>query len=175
MRAQEQQQEYSSIAQRKGSIRTEDGVQISWQAIGHGPPIICCNGVGVSTFFWKYICQYFGSQYTIILWDYRGHGESQRNFTHGMPDLSIERHVKDLQQVCTHLLPETSPAILLGHSMGCQVCIEFQRTHPQLVKLKEKQTRNGLRLLLVFDKVTTVDKALKFLEPFTPQTKNVSV
>nr|WP_288932589.1 transcription-repair coupling factor [uncultured Allomuricauda sp.] len=53
--------------------------------------------------------------------------------------------------------------------------LQYAQTHPQLVKLKEKQTRNGLRLLLVFDKVTTVDKALKFLEPFTPQTKNVSV
>ncbi len=53
--------------------------------------------------------------------------------------------------------------------------LQYAQTHPQLVKLKEKQTRNGLRLLLVFDKVTTVDKALKVLEPFTPQTKNVSV
>ena len=52
--------------------------------------------------------------------------------------------------------------------------LQYAQTHPQLVKLKEKQTRNGLRLLLVFDKVTTVDKALKVLEPFTPQKENVS-
>lgn len=44
--------------------------------------------------------------------------------------------------------------------------LQYAQTHPQLVKLKEKQTRNGLRLLLVFDKITSVDKALKALEPF---------
>lgn len=44
--------------------------------------------------------------------------------------------------------------------------LQYAQTHPQLVKLKEKQTRNGLRLLLVFDRVTSVDKALKVLEPF---------
>ncbi|WP_437399239.1 transcription-repair coupling factor [Flagellimonas lutimaris] len=52
--------------------------------------------------------------------------------------------------------------------------LQYAQTHPQLVKLKEKQTRNGLRLLLVFDKITSVDKALKVLEPFTPQEQNVS-
>ncbi|MEC3964234.1 transcription-repair coupling factor [Flagellimonas halotolerans] len=46
--------------------------------------------------------------------------------------------------------------------------LQYAQTHPQLVKLKEKQTRNGLRLLLVFDRVTSVDKALKVLEPFMP-------
>lgn len=31
--------------------------------------------------------------------------------------------------------------------------------------MKEKKTRSGLRLLLTFEKVTTVDKALKVLQP----------
>ncbi|AEM70687.1 transcription-repair coupling factor [Allomuricauda ruestringensis DSM 13258] len=49
--------------------------------------------------------------------------------------------------------------------------LQYAQTHPQLVKLKEKQTRNGLRLLLVFDRITSVDKALKVLEPFRLNTK----
>ncbi|WP_421808151.1 transcription-repair coupling factor [Flagellimonas sp.] len=48
--------------------------------------------------------------------------------------------------------------------------LQYAQTHPQLVKLKEKQTRNGLRLLLVFDKINSVDKALKALEPFSLST-----
>jgi len=51
--------------------------------------------------------------------------------------------------------------------------LQYAQTHPQLVKLKEKQTRNGLRLLLTFDRVTSVEKALKVLEPFMSQ-KQVS-
>ncbi len=50
--------------------------------------------------------------------------------------------------------------------------LQYVQSHPQQAKLKEKQTRNGLRLLLVFDRVTSVEKALKALEPFGT---NVSV
>jgi transcription-repair coupling factor (superfamily II helicase) len=41
------------------------------------------------------------------------------------------------------------------------------QSHPQKLTMKEKQTRNGLRLLLTFEGVSTVDKALKALEPFS--------
>ncbi|MEW2920988.1 transcription-repair coupling factor [Muricauda sp. ANG21] len=47
--------------------------------------------------------------------------------------------------------------------------LQYVQHHPQQAKLKEKQTRNGLRLLLVFDRITSVEKALKALEPFSPQ------
>ena len=39
------------------------------------------------------------------------------------------------------------------------------QSHPGAVKMKEKQTRAGLRLLLTFEKVTTVNKALESLKP----------
>lgn len=44
--------------------------------------------------------------------------------------------------------------------------LQFVQSHPQHCKMKEKNTRNGLRLLLTFDHITSVDKALKALEPF---------
>ncbi|SDQ20855.1 transcription-repair coupling factor [Flagellimonas zhangzhouensis] len=52
--------------------------------------------------------------------------------------------------------------------------LQYAQTHPQLVKLKEKETRNGLRLLLTFDRITNVEKALKVLQAFTPQKENIS-
>jgi len=52
--------------------------------------------------------------------------------------------------------------------------LHYVQHHPQQAKLKEKQTRNGLRLLLVFDRVTSVEKALKVLEPLSPQKVAVS-
>jgi len=42
--------------------------------------------------------------------------------------------------------------------------LKFVQTHSQDCKMKEKQTRNGLRLLLSFENITTVDKALKALQ-----------
>ncbi|MHA7865415.1 transcription-repair coupling factor [Flagellimonas marinaquae] len=52
--------------------------------------------------------------------------------------------------------------------------LQYVQSHPQQAKLKEKQTRTGLRLLLTFDRITSLDKALKVLAPFTPQEQNVS-
>lgn len=43
--------------------------------------------------------------------------------------------------------------------------LQYVQTHPQTCKMKEKETRNGLRLLLTFDKITSVEKALKVLRP----------
>ncbi|MBT8239419.1 MAG: transcription-repair coupling factor, partial [Croceitalea sp.] len=47
--------------------------------------------------------------------------------------------------------------------------LQYVQSHPQQCKLKEKQTRNGLRLLLVFDRINSVDEALKVLEPLMVQ------
>ncbi|KPM32266.1 Transcription-repair coupling factor [Croceitalea dokdonensis DOKDO 023] len=44
--------------------------------------------------------------------------------------------------------------------------LQYVQSHPHHCQLKEKQTRNGLRLLLVLDGVTSVEKALKALAPF---------
>ena len=43
--------------------------------------------------------------------------------------------------------------------------LQFVQTHPNACKMKEKQTRNGLRLLLTFDNISTVNKALTALKP----------
>jgi transcription-repair coupling factor (superfamily II helicase) len=43
--------------------------------------------------------------------------------------------------------------------------LQYVQTHPQTCTMKEKKTRSGLRLLLTFDKVTSVDRALQVLKP----------
>ncbi|MBB1489697.1 hypothetical protein H4O21_24110, partial [Oceanospirillum sp. D5] len=43
--------------------------------------------------------------------------------------------------------------------------LQFVQTHSQSCKMKEKQTRNGLRLLLTFDGITSVEQALEALKP----------
>src|SRR5690554_122006 len=44
--------------------------------------------------------------------------------------------------------------------------LQYVQSHPQKVSMKEKQTRNGLRLLLTFEGISSVDNALRVLEPF---------
>ncbi|WP_297334741.1 transcription-repair coupling factor [Flavobacterium sp.] len=42
--------------------------------------------------------------------------------------------------------------------------LQFVQKHPNLTRMKEKQTKNGLRLLLTFENVKSLKKALELLE-----------
>ncbi len=44
--------------------------------------------------------------------------------------------------------------------------LQFVQAHPKLCKIKEKQTRNGLRLLLVFENINSLDKAYLAIQHF---------
>lgn len=43
--------------------------------------------------------------------------------------------------------------------------LQFVQKHPNTCKMKEKQTRNGLRLILTFNNIKSVGSALKVLQP----------
>jgi len=43
--------------------------------------------------------------------------------------------------------------------------IQYAKTNPSFVKMKEKNTRNGLRLIITFENITTINKALHCLSP----------
>ena len=115
---------------RSGFVRTDDGVDLYYRSIGEGPPIICCNGVGVSTFFWKYVVSHFRDRFQIVLWDYRGHGRSGSPTDVHHADVSMERNALDLRAVIQHVSLSELP-VLMGHSMGCQVILEFYNHFPK--------------------------------------------
>jgi len=119
--------------QRAGFAKTSDGMHLYWRAIGEGPPMACCNGVGVSTFFWKYVAEHFSQQYTVVLWDYRGHGRSSLPAVPEEANLSVEQNAEDLFLVLDRI-GLTEPAVLLGHSMGCQVILEATKQQPRRVR-----------------------------------------
>jgi pimeloyl-ACP methyl ester carboxylesterase len=104
-----------------------DGVHLHWQAVGSGPALVCNNGVGVSTFFWHYIIEHFQDRYTVLTWDYRGHGKSDPVPDPVAGEVGIEQHAQDLLAVLDDA--GVTEALFLGHSMGCQVAIEaFRRS-----------------------------------------------
>ena len=121
-----------------GHAISSDGIELYWRAVGKGPWIVCCNGVGVSTFFWKYLVAHFSHSHTVIVWDYRGHGLSQRSLEPDTADMRIERHADDLSTVLEAVatsreIDAPKPALVVGHSMGVQVALETRRRHPQYV------------------------------------------
>src|SRR4030095_9485898 len=117
---------------RTGFATTDDGLQLHWRAVGHGPPIACCNGVGVGTFFWKYFSRAFADRFTVVTWDYRGHGRSDRRIDPREMDLRVPRQADDIAAALEAVCGRTEKALLVGHSMGCQVALETLRRHSDL-------------------------------------------
>ena len=48
---------------------------------------------------------------------------------------------------------------------GFTKVLQYVQSHSHSCTMKEKKTRAGLRLLLTFEKITSIDRALKVLEP----------
>lgn len=114
---------------KEGHAISFDGTKIHYRAVGQGIPIVCCNGLGVPSFFWKYFESHFKHRFQVIVWDYRGHGES------GSPKKEKNASVDGLIEDCKAVLDalEVKKAILVGFSLGTQVILEFYGRYPERV------------------------------------------
>lgn len=114
----------------EGRIITEDGTRLWYRVEGEGPALVCQNGVGVTTTFWESAARRFARRgYRTVLWDYRGHGQSDDPADPGT--FTLETCVDDLKDLLDAL--EVDAACLLGHSMGSQLGWEFYRRNPERV------------------------------------------
>lgn len=112
-----------------GYTESFDSTRIWYKVVGkRGLTLALCNGLGVSTFFWRYMEEHFKPTLTVLTWDYRGHGRSERPETE---DFSMQANAKDLKAVFDDL--GIDKAIIGGHSMGVQVIFEFYNMFPERV------------------------------------------
>jgi pimeloyl-ACP methyl ester carboxylesterase len=89
-----------------------------------------CDGVLCDGFIWKYVWDDLAGVLALTHWHYRGHG---RSAPPSDPDrIDIPAHADDLWKV--RELVGDPPAVLIGHSMGCQVALENYRSHPDGVR-----------------------------------------
>lgn len=114
---------------REGFARAADGTRLYWRAEGQGPALLCSNGIGVSTFFWGPLARELSDRFTVVRWDYRGHGLSDDPLHPG--SATLEQCATDALAVLDHLGFEK--AVMLGHSMGSQVGFEIYRQRPEAV------------------------------------------
>lgn len=153
-------------------IPSYDGTMIHYMSIGKGDlTIVACNGIGVSTFFWKFIANYFANHCRIILWDYRSHGRSDP--APNLHELTMINNAKDLKAILDYNGVEKP--ILIGHSMGVQVIFEFYRLYPDnvsgLIPLLGSYG-NPLSTFLNTDKMIYVINAMYLLSFAFPQIIN---
>ena len=119
----------SEPRRREGFARAADGTRLYYLAEGAGPALLCSNGIGVSTFFWGPVARDLRSDFTVVRWDYRGHGLS---------DDPREPRSATVSQCATDGFAVLDAlgirkAALLGHSMGSQVGFEMVAQQPQRV------------------------------------------
>ncbi|MGA0559311.1 alpha/beta hydrolase [Larkinella sp. VNQ87] len=70
------------------------------------------------------------ANYKVIYHDYRGCGLSRR---HPMSELTVEKSIKDLEELIDHFAPN-EPVILVGHSYGGRIAVQYTNTHLERVK-----------------------------------------
>ncbi len=115
---------------KEGKVKSFDGTLIHYKSIGQGLPIVCCNGFGVNTFFWKYLENHFKQNYQVITWDYRGHGNSAS--PKDLTNASMDALLFDCKAVLNKL--KVKKAIFVGFSLGSQIILEFYKRYPKSVK-----------------------------------------
>ncbi|MBU6375243.1 MAG: alpha/beta hydrolase [Bdellovibrionales bacterium] len=119
-----------SVNTRHGYAITHDNVQIFYSLEGSGEPLVFCYGLVCSSLHWTYQIDHFKNESQAIWFDYRGHHNS--SVPKDLSSLTISNFARDLEVVFNTI--GLKKAVLIGHSMGSSVALEFYRQFPDRVK-----------------------------------------
>jgi pimeloyl-ACP methyl ester carboxylesterase len=114
----------------KGMVFRRDGTALRYHLHGKGKPTVLLNGMVCSVHYWPYFLEHFAPSRRMLVWDYTGHGNSSDPLD--PKDVSIETFADDCALVMEGAGLEQ--AVIVGHSMGVQVMMEFYRRYPERVK-----------------------------------------
>lgn len=88
--------------------------------------MVLCDGLACDGFAWKYLRPALVEHHRVVHWHYRGHGRSP--IPPGGEPPSIPQFADDLASVLDAV--RVRSAVVVGHSMGVQLALEFHRRHP---------------------------------------------
>jgi non-heme chloroperoxidase len=112
-----------------GYVKGFDGTKLFYSTEGKGKPLIFCYGLVCSSLHWTYQIEHFQQSHQTVWFDYRGHQNSE--VPKDLKSLTLGNIARDLGTVLDEL--GIQEAVLLGHSMGVNVVLEFYRQHPERV------------------------------------------
>jgi pimeloyl-ACP methyl ester carboxylesterase len=108
-------------------VSRPDGAELHVEVEGSGrPAVVLCDGLACDGFAWKYLRPVLAEHHRVVHWHYRGHGQSPLP-PPGVPP-SIPQFAEDLAAVLD--AARLRSAVVVGHSMGVQLGLEFHRRHP---------------------------------------------
>jgi pimeloyl-ACP methyl ester carboxylesterase len=89
------------------------------------PAMLCLHGGAAHAHWFDFVAGAFTADYHVLALDQRGHGDSEWAVP---PDYSYARYALDLAEVVETL--GLRDFVLVGHSMGGTVSLEYASTHP---------------------------------------------
>ena len=103
-----------------------DGVALYYEDHGSGPAVLLTHGYGATSQMWQGQIAAFADRYRVIVWDMRGHGESDYP---DEPSLYSEAHtVADMAALLDHC--GIDRAVIGGLSLGGYSTLAFHLSHP---------------------------------------------
>ncbi len=122
-----------SVKNRNGYFKSFDGTRLFY-SISYptdpekcGPPLLFCYGLLCSKLHWQYQMSYFAKTHPVIWLDFRGHHLSE--MPGDISSITIETLAHDVACLMDEIkIPQ---AVLLGHSMGVNIALEFCHRFPE--------------------------------------------
>jgi len=126
--------ERHALVDRRGFAVGCDDTPIFYRVRGPAgaPAVVFCDGIGCDGYVWKYLEASLQATHRIVHWHYRGHGRTPMPRHPGRVD--IADLADDLAAVLDAAVGDGDDAVLAGHSMGVQVCLEMYRRHRDRVR-----------------------------------------
>lgn len=112
-----------------GFLNSFDETKLFYTVEGTGLPLVFCYGLVCSSLHWTYQIQKLRESHQTIWFDYRGHQNSET--PKDLKTMNVEAMGKDLGTILDGL--EIDRAVLLGHSMGVNVVLDYYQKNPDRV------------------------------------------
>ncbi len=122
-----------------------NGINLHYESYGNGVPLVLAYGLGGNTSMWAGQIEAFAAHYRLILWDPRGHGQSDSPPRREQYGLQIS--AEDLRGLLDYL--HIDRAYIGGQSMGGGIAARFAVTYPDRVAtllIIDSASASGLRI-----------------------------
>ncbi|OIK14989.1 alpha/beta hydrolase [Bacillus sp. MUM 116] len=138
---------------------------IHYEIEGNGKPLIILHGMGNNSQSWKKQLKGLSEQFTVIAWDAPGYGKSSD------PKEEL-REFKEFANVLKGFIDKLGfeSVILLGHSMGSAIAIDFCSRFPDLVEaLIISDATRGSAALSKEENESKLKNRVNNIETLTPE------
>ena len=110
----------------EGNFVTVDGVKLHYRKGGQGPYLLLLHGFTLSSDQWAEYFDEFSNSYTVIAFDFPGHGQSSRTGREFSFDHWTQLIIKAIDKL------EIRQAKAIGHSYGAITLMSIARQQPNL-------------------------------------------